>query len=84
MVNEQLKARCEQSVLLQQCWAEVLPPELTDHCRIDEFSAGVLKVFVDGPGYMHELRLCREELRDELNAAMPGVKLKEIKLSIGK
>ena len=39
---------------------------------------------VDGPGYMHELRLCKEELRGELNAAVPGVKIKEIKLKIGK
>ncbi len=84
MVHERLSARCKQSVLLQQCWDEILPPELTDKCRIDEFSAGALKIMVDGPGYMHEMRLCKEELRGELNAAVPGIKIKEIKLSIGK
>jgi len=84
MVHERLSTRCEQSVQLQQCWDEILPPQLADKCRIDEFSTGVMKVMVDGPGYMHELRLCKEELRSELNAAVSGVKIKEIKLSIGK
>jgi hypothetical protein len=84
MVRERLRARCEQSVLLQQCWAEILPPELADHCRIDEFSADVLTVLVDGPVYMHEMRLCEDELRDGLNAALQGIRVKEIKLLIGK
>jgi hypothetical protein len=69
---------------LQQCWAETLPKKLAERCRIDEFSAGVLTVSVDGPGYMHEMRLCKDELCDELNAAVVGVKIKEIKLLIGK
>ncbi len=84
MVHERLSARCEHSVQLQQCWLEILPPGLAEYCRIDEFSAGVLKVMVNGPGYMHELRLCKEELCSELNAAVPGVKIKDIKLLIGK
>jgi len=84
MVHGRLSARCEHSVLLQQCWAEILPAVLAGKCRIDEFSSGVLKVMVDGPGYMHELRLCKEELCSELNAAVSGVKIKEMKLLIGK
>jgi predicted nucleic acid-binding Zn ribbon protein len=84
MVNERLSTRYEQSVKLQQRWNEILPPELAEHCRIEEFSAGVLKVIVDGPGYMHELRLCKEELCGELSAAVLGVKIKDIKLLIGK
>jgi predicted nucleic acid-binding Zn ribbon protein len=84
MVHERLSARCERSVLLQQCWDEILPPGLAEHCRIDELSAGVLTVLVDGPAFMHELRLCREQLREELNASVPVAKIKEIKLSIGK
>jgi hypothetical protein len=84
MVHGRLSARCEQSVKLQQCWDEFLPPALAEHCRIKEFSAGVLNVMVDGPGYMHELRLCKEELRSELKSAVPGVKIKEIKLFIGR
>jgi hypothetical protein len=84
MVHERLSTKCEQSVKLQQRWDEILPPELAEHCRIEEFSADLLKVIVYGPVYMHELRLCKEELCDELNSGVPGVKVKDIRLSIGK
>lgn len=84
LVHERLSDRCEQSVKLTRCWNEILPAALREQCGISEFSAGVLTVSVDGPGYMHELRLCKEELRNELNAAVPGVKIKEIKITIGK
>ena len=84
MVHERLGARYELSVKLQRCWDEILPPGLAEHCRIEEFSAGVLTVLVEAPAFMHELRLCREQLREELNASVPGAKIKEIKLSIGK
>ena len=81
MVHERIRARYEQSEILQRRWSEILPPLLAGHCRIEEFSAGVLKVFVDGPGYMLELRLCKEELRDEMKATT-GIKIKEIKLLV--
>lgn len=84
MVHGRLGAKCEQSVQLQRCWVKILPTNMADHCRIDGFSSGVLEVVVDGPGYMHEMRLCKDELRGELNAVLSGVKIKEIKLSISK
>jgi hypothetical protein len=83
IMDERLSVRHEQTVQLEQAWAEVLPSGLAAHCRIGEFSPGVLKVIVDGPGYMHELRLCKKDLCDAINRAAPSAKIKDIKLVAG-
>jgi len=83
MVGERLSVRHEQTMQLEQAWAEVLPSLLAAHCRIDEFSSGTLKVVVDRPGYMHELRLCKKDLCSEINRAAPSAKIRDIKLVIG-
>jgi hypothetical protein len=81
---ERVSVRHEQTLQLEQAWAEILPPDLAAHCRIDEFSPGTLKVAVDGPAYMHELRLCKEELCSEINRAVPCARVRDIKLVIGR
>jgi hypothetical protein len=78
-----LGERYELSVKLEQAWSEILPAGLLEHCRLDEVSAGVLKVKADGPGYMHELRLCKRQLCDALNKAVPGLKIRDIKTFVG-
>lgn len=83
IMDERLSVRHEQAMQLEQAWAEILPPNLAAHCRIDEFSPGTLKVVVDNPGYMHELRLCKNDLCGEINRAVPGAKIKDIKLVVG-
>ena len=84
MMEDRLGNRHEQTVLLQQAWAEILPPELAEHCRIDEFSTGRLTVVVDGPGYMHEMRLCKKDLCAEVSRTVPGLSVRDIKLVVGK
>jgi hypothetical protein len=83
VMKERLSARHEQSIQLKNAWDEVLPQELSEHCRIESFSAGKLTVVVDGPGYMHELRLCKKELCNEMNARLSGMRIREIKPAIG-
>jgi hypothetical protein len=83
VINKRISARYERAEQLQQAWTQVLPPALTVHCRLDEFAGGVLKVMVDAPGYMHELRLCKKDLCDEINRMVPGAKIRDIRLVIG-
>jgi len=82
-MDERVCARYEQAERLRQSWLEVVPAELAAHCRIEEFAAGVLKVVVDGPAYMHELRLAKRELCDQLNSLAPRCAVKYIKIVIG-
>ncbi|HEW79949.1 MAG TPA: DUF721 domain-containing protein [Phycisphaerales bacterium] len=66
-----------------ELWNQLLPAELCRHCKIDDISGGQLKVLVDLPPYMHELRLCSSELLEQLQLRCPRARIKEIKFVIG-
>ncbi len=66
-----------------ELWGQLLPGEFDRHCRIVDLSGGQLKVAVDSPSYLHELRLCRYELVKELQQQCPASRIKEIKFVIG-
>ena len=60
-------------------WNSLLPAELEQHCKIEDVSGGILKVRVDSPPYMHELRLCGPELLKELQKHCPRARIRTIK-----
>ncbi len=64
-------------------WNEVLPVELGRHCKIAGVSGGQLKVVVDSPSFMHELRLCSSELLEELRQRCPRARIEKIKIVAG-
>lgn len=66
-----------------ELWSQLLPAGLRRHCKIADISAGQLKVLVDLPPYMHELRLCSSELLKELQQQCPRAQIKKIKLVLG-
>lgn len=82
-ISERLTDRHESSLQLQQAWDELLEPQLAEHCSIDGFSGGVLRVKVSAPGYMYEMRLRKNHLRSEINKKINCGRVKEIKLFIG-
>ena len=63
-------------------WSRMLPDELARHCEIVDISAGLLKVRVDSPSYMYELRLCGSELLDELQQECPRARLTKVKFVV--
>jgi len=66
-----------------EAWSALVPQELRRHCRIVDVADGQIKVQVDSPVYMYELRLCGSELRDELARLCPQARIRQIKLSVG-
>jgi len=66
-----------------ELWDQLLPEDLLRHCRLADISDGQLKVLVDSPPYMHELRLCSSELLGELQRRCPQARLKTIRFAIG-
>jgi predicted nucleic acid-binding Zn ribbon protein len=69
--------------LVARVWDQLLPAELGRHCAVADISGGQLKVLVDSPVYMHELRLCSPELLEQLRRRCPQARIERIKLSIG-
>jgi hypothetical protein len=68
---------------ISDVWYQLLPAELGRHCRLGGISGGRLKVFVDSPSYMHELRLCHSELVEELRRRCPQARIERIQFAIG-
>ena len=69
--------------LVAELWSQLLPAGLRQHCKIADISTGQLKVLVDLPPYMHELRLCSSELLKELQQQCPRAQIRKIKLVLG-
>lgn len=68
---------------IAELWSQLLPDELGRHCKIVDISGGQLKVSVDLPVYMYELRLCSSELLGELQRQCPRGHIKKIKFVVG-
>ncbi len=68
---------------LMQAWDSIVPTEVAEHCKIAEFSHGRLKVAVDSPPYLQQLRLSGPALKRELSSSLPKGTLKDIIFSIG-
>ena len=67
---------------IAQLWGQLLPEELYRHCELTDISGGQLKVLVDSPAYMYELRLCSSELLKELQRRCPKARIKKIKFVV--
>ena len=63
-----------------EVWEQVLPEELSKHCKIVDVSGGSLSVKVDSPSHKYELRLCSPVILKELQKECPRAKLTKIKL----
>jgi len=83
LLEDQIRPQQQKFVSIAEVWSQLLPPELDRHCRLENFSGGQLKVLVDSPAYLHELRLCSQQLLAELRKRCRSARIKEIKLAIG-
>ncbi|MHC4074860.1 MAG: DciA family protein [Planctomycetota bacterium] len=66
---------------VKKIWTQLLPAELQRHCRITDISGGQLKIEVDLPAYIYELKLCSSELLEQINSQCPRAGIKQIKFS---
>jgi len=83
LLEERIGPRQDVFACVSQLWEELLPETLRQHCRLDGISGGCLKVLVDSPCYMHELRFLSESLLDELNRSCPKARITRIKTALG-
>ncbi len=80
LIDNQISPRQIVYDSVDNLWKQLLPKEIAQHCRISDVSGGLLKVAVDSPSYMHELRLCSDELLKELQQGCSRARIKKIKL----
>lgn len=80
LMNNQIMPRQEAIGMAVELWEQLLPAELRRHCEIVDIAAGRLKVRVDSPSYLQELRLCSPELLGQFQEYCPRAQIKAIKL----
>ncbi|MHC4363559.1 MAG: DciA family protein [Planctomycetota bacterium] len=83
LMDDMVSPRRARFASVAELWDQLLPEELLRHCRLADVSGGQLKVLVDSPPYMHELRMCSSELLGELQRRCPQARLKQIRFAIG-
>ena len=83
LMEAEISPRQSRFAAAAEAWSQLLPAELAEHCKIAGIFGGRLKVEVDSPSYLHELRLCSYELLAELQQNCPRARIKEIKFVIG-
>lgn len=83
LMTRQITPRHARFASVVELWSQLLPDELYRHCRIAEISGGRLKITVDSPSYLHELRLRSSELLEQLQRDCPRAGIREIKFIVG-
>lgn len=83
LMDGQVASRQRRFESIVGVWGQLLPAELSDHCRIVDISAGQLRVLVDSPSYMYELQLCSSAILAELQRRCPAARVQKISLAVG-
>jgi hypothetical protein len=70
---------------ISQCWSAVVPEHLLDHCALESFHAGTLKVIVDSSPHLYELKqLLLAGVQRQLLLACKSTGLRKISLKSGR
>jgi hypothetical protein len=70
---------------ISQCWSQVVPEHLLDHCALEGFHAGTLKVIVDSSPHLYELKqLLLAGVQRQLLIACKSAGLRKISLKSGR
>jgi hypothetical protein len=70
---------------IAECWGQLVPQQLLEHCALESFSAGTLKVIVDSSPHLYELKqLLLSGLQKQLLIACKSAGLRKITLKAGR
>ena len=67
------------------CWSQLVPQTLADHCALESFHRGTLTVLVDSASHLYELKqLLLAGLQQQILLACAGTGLRKIALRPGR
>ena len=70
---------------IAECWQQLVPAILVEHCCLESFHAGTLKVIVDSSPHLYELKqLLLSGLEKQLLIACKSAGLRKITLKPGR
>ncbi|HSV27695.1 MAG TPA: DUF721 domain-containing protein [Sedimentisphaerales bacterium] len=78
-----LEPRHEAFAKVAEAWQEIVPRHLARFCRLADVSRGTVRVRVNSPAYMHQLRLQAGELLAHLQLRAGRKTVRNIRFEIG-
>ncbi len=84
LVAEKISPQQDTFQSIDIVWNQMLPDEIRKHCRLTDTSAGQIRVLVDSPAHMHELRLCSPQLIQQFQRLCPAARIRKIKLDLSR
>ncbi len=82
-MDGQVGPRYSRFAPLAEVWKQLLPTGLAEHCEIVDLDKGLLTVAVDLAAYAYELRLCSDDLAEELQHRCPAARVRKIRIVTG-
>jgi len=64
-------------------FGELVGAEIHSHCKLSGVFGGQLKVLVDSPVYLYQMRLCSPALLEQFTQLCPKARIKNIRFVIG-
>lgn len=83
-IAERIEPRQETSDDVAAAWKELAPRNAAGFCRLAEITRGRVRIVVNSPSYLYQLRLSGPELLRQLQARCGRKAVKEIKFEIGR
>jgi predicted nucleic acid-binding Zn ribbon protein len=83
-IAQQVQPRQGAADNITEAWKEIVPQNLAAFCRLAEISRGRVKIVVNSPSYMHQLRLSEAELLRKLQERCGRRDVKSIRFEIGR
>ena len=70
---------------IAECWIQIIPSTLSDHCALESLSKGVLTVIVDSSSHLYELKqLLLAGAQQQLLMTCKSTGLRKISLKFGR
>ncbi|HTL27983.1 MAG TPA: DciA family protein [Tepidisphaeraceae bacterium] len=83
--KKSVQKRQGKQAAISECWQTLVPQLLNDHCALESFHAGTLKVIVDSSSHLYELKqLLLSGLQQQLLIACKSAGLRKITLKPGR
>lgn len=83
LIEQEILPRHKKFGQVADVWCQLIEPELGRHCTLAGIYHGQLRVLVDSPSYLYQVRMLSSELLPELQRHCRWAGIKMIKAIIG-
>ena len=83
--KKEVQKRQTKLTQIAAAWSALIPPELSEHCCLESFSAGSLKILVDNSAHLYQLKqLLLGGVEKQLKLTCGMIGLKKVTLKPGR